>query len=102
MPCIISRIIHIHIYKLYLCKIHVHINTHIYIHIYIDLYNLVIIACLPRDRHFRFGERSLVIVKLHSFTPNDDDVYLEYYSGKGFHINYSCLQVLRKTHKLVQ
>jgi hypothetical protein len=20
---------------------------------------------------------------------NDDDVYLEYYSGKGFHINYS-------------
>jgi hypothetical protein len=33
---------------------------------------------------------------------NDDDVYLEYYSGKGFHINYSCLHVLRKTHKLVQ
>jgi hypothetical protein len=23
------------------------------------------------------------------FKPNDDDVYLEYYSGKGFHINYS-------------
>jgi hypothetical protein len=21
-------------------------------------------------------------------TPDDDDVYLEYYSGKGFHINY--------------
>jgi hypothetical protein len=26
------------------------------------------------------------------------DVYLKYYSGKGFHINYSCLHVLRKTH----
>jgi hypothetical protein len=33
---------------------------------------------------------------------SDDDVYLEYYSRKGFHINYSCLHVLRKTHKLVQ
>jgi hypothetical protein len=33
---------------------------------------------------------------------NDDDVCLEYYSGKEFHINYSCLHVLRKTHKLVQ
>jgi hypothetical protein len=32
----------------------------------------------------------------------DDDVYLEYYSGKGFHMNYSCLHVLRRTHKLVQ
>jgi hypothetical protein len=32
----------------------------------------------------------------------DDDGYLEYYSGKRFHINYSCLHVLRKTHKLVQ
>jgi hypothetical protein len=32
----------------------------------------------------------------------DDDVYLEYYSGKGFHINYSSLHVLRKTHQLVQ
>jgi hypothetical protein len=32
---------------------------------------------------------------------DDDDVYLKYYSGKGFHINY-CLHVLRKTHKLVQ
>jgi hypothetical protein len=32
---------------------------------------------------------------------HDEDVYLEYYTGKGFHINYSCLQVLRKTHKLV-
>jgi hypothetical protein len=35
-------------------------------------------------------------------SPDDDDVYLEYYSGKGLHINYSCLHVLRKTHKLVQ
>jgi hypothetical protein len=27
---------------------------------------------------------------LHSITADDDDdVYLEYYSGKGFHINYS-------------
>jgi hypothetical protein len=37
--------------------------------------------------------------------PDDDDgddIYLEYYSGKRFHINYSCLHVLRKTHKLVQ
>jgi hypothetical protein len=33
---------------------------------------------------------------------DDDDVYLEQYCGKGFHINYSCLFVLRKTHKLVQ
>jgi len=33
---------------------------------------------------------------------DDDDVFLEYYSGKGFHLNYSCLHVLRKTHKLVQ
>jgi hypothetical protein len=33
---------------------------------------------------------------------DDDDVYLEYYSGKGFHMNYSCLHVLRKTRKLVQ
>jgi hypothetical protein len=33
---------------------------------------------------------------------DDDDVYLECYSGKGFHINYSCLYVLRNTHKLVQ
>jgi hypothetical protein len=33
---------------------------------------------------------------------SDDDVYLEYYSGEGFHINYSCVHVLRKTHKLVQ
>jgi hypothetical protein len=33
---------------------------------------------------------------------DDDDDYLEYYSEKGFHINYSCLHVLRKTHKLVQ
>jgi hypothetical protein len=33
---------------------------------------------------------------------DDDDVCLEYYSGKGFHINYSCLHGLRKTHKLVQ
>jgi hypothetical protein len=32
----------------------------------------------------------------------DDDVYLEYYIGEGFHINYSCLHILRKTHKLVQ
>jgi hypothetical protein len=32
-------------------------------------------------------------------TDDDDDVYLEYYSGKGFHINYSCLHVLRKTYK---
>jgi hypothetical protein len=31
-----------------------------------------------------------------------DDFYLEYYSGKGFHINYSCLHVLCETHKLVQ
>jgi hypothetical protein len=33
---------------------------------------------------------------------DDDDVYLEYYSGEGFQINYSCLHVLRKTHRLVQ
>jgi hypothetical protein len=33
---------------------------------------------------------------------DDDNVCLEFYSGKGFHINYSCLHVLRKTHKLVQ
>jgi hypothetical protein len=33
---------------------------------------------------------------------SDDDVYLEYYSAKGFHISYSCLHVLRKTHKLVE
>jgi hypothetical protein len=33
---------------------------------------------------------------------NDDDVSLQYYSGKGFHINNSCLLVLRKTHKQVQ
>jgi hypothetical protein len=32
----------------------------------------------------------------------DVDVYLEYYSGIGFHINYFCLHILRKTHKLVQ
>jgi hypothetical protein len=32
----------------------------------------------------------------------DNDVSLEYYSGKGFHMNYSCLHVLRKTYKLVQ
>jgi aminoacyl tRNA synthase complex-interacting multifunctional protein 1 len=32
----------------------------------------------------------------------DDDVFLEYYSGKGFHIKYSCLHVLRRTHKVVQ
>jgi hypothetical protein len=31
---------------------------------------------------------------------DDDYVYSEFYSGKGFHINYS--GVLRKTHKLVQ
>jgi hypothetical protein len=37
-----------------------------------------------------------------SIIPDDDDVYLEYYSGKRFHINYSCLHVLRKTHKIVQ
>jgi hypothetical protein len=34
--------------------------------------------------------------------PDDNDVYLKYYSGKGFHVNYSCLNFLRKTHKLVQ
>jgi hypothetical protein len=34
--------------------------------------------------------------------PDDDDVYLEYYSGKEFHINYSCIHVLGETHKLVQ
>jgi hypothetical protein len=33
---------------------------------------------------------------------DDDDVYLKHYSGKGFHLKYSCLHVLRKTDKLVQ
>jgi hypothetical protein len=33
---------------------------------------------------------------------DDGAVYLEYYSGKGLHINYSCLHVPRKTHKVVQ
>jgi hypothetical protein len=41
-------------------------------------------------------------VYIYACIRDDDDVYLEYYSGKGFHINYSCLHVLRKTHKLVQ
>jgi hypothetical protein len=36
------------------------------------------------------------------YDDDHDDVYLEYYSEKGFHINYSCLHVLRKTYKLVQ
>jgi hypothetical protein len=38
--------------------------------------------------------------ELYKFPVDDDDdgVYLEYYSGKGFHINYSRLYVLRKTH----
>jgi hypothetical protein len=44
------------------------------------------------------------IAYMHTYDDDgdDNDVYLEYYSGKGFHINYSCLHVLRKTHKLVQ
>jgi hypothetical protein len=49
------------------------------------------------------------ILKQASYSPlaylifaDNDDVYLEYYSGKWFHINYSCLHVLHKTHKLVQ
>jgi hypothetical protein len=49
--------------------------------------------------------RTLYIQIQKRFIKYDDvdyDVYLEYYSGKGFHINYSCLHVLRKTHKLVQ
>jgi hypothetical protein len=33
---------------------------------------------------------------------DDDDIYLEYYSEEGFHINYSCLYVLRKSYKLVE
>jgi hypothetical protein len=41
-------------------------------------------------------------IYIHIYITDDDDVYLECDSGKGFQINYSCLHVLRKTHKLVQ
>jgi hypothetical protein len=45
---------------------------------------------------------SSLLLLLFCIFPADDNVYLEYYSGRGFHINHSCLHVLRKTHKLVQ
>jgi hypothetical protein len=35
-------------------------------------------------------------MKLQYDNTDDDDVYLEYYIGIGFQINYSCLHVLRK------
>jgi hypothetical protein len=50
----------------------------------------------------RGGEEGIYAQKVPIDYIHDDDVYLEYYSAKGFHINYSCLHVLRKTHKLIQ
>jgi hypothetical protein len=41
---------------------------------------------------------SKICYKCHRMVDDDNVVYLEYYSGKEFHINYSCLL----THKLVQ
>jgi hypothetical protein len=76
--------------------IHTHIHSYIHTFICIYIYNIHSIPdILPPDNNFFF------IMSLTS-TCSDDDVYLEYDSGKGFHINYSCLHVLRKTHKLVQ
>jgi hypothetical protein len=58
----------------------------------------------PMLAYQTFESTSLTDVKTHrkGIYVYDDDVYLEYYSGKWFHINYSFLRVLSKTHKLVQ
>jgi hypothetical protein len=68
------------------------INLNIYVHTFIYTY-------IYKIKEVVFD---VSVKKNSSLYDDDDDVYLEYYSGKGFHINYSCLHVLRKTHKLVQ
>jgi hypothetical protein len=58
-------------------------SIYVYIYIYTIIVANVCISPLSFDK-FMYIHDDDVVVKL------------EYYSGKGFHINYSCLNVLRK------
>jgi hypothetical protein len=64
-----------------------------------ELHSITFLTTIIRYRRYIRPILTAQAIRLDS---DDDDVYLEYYSGKGFHINYSCLHVLRKTHELVQ
>jgi hypothetical protein len=65
-----------------------------HIHIQIDSYAEV---CTPIYNNYKtlkwLQNYNIVSEKIVSYAlqkkHHDDDVYLEYYSGKGFHINYS-------------
>jgi hypothetical protein len=61
------------------------------------------LICCRSEIHIYINDvRINQLLNLYVYDDDDDDVYLEYYSGKGFHMKYSSLYVLRKTHKLVQ
>jgi hypothetical protein len=79
---------------------------YLYVYIHISLYIYIFILLTSKVSPLPFdswaNEPSLRDQTETNPVVDDDDVYLEYYSGKGFLINYSCLHVLRKTHILVQ
>jgi hypothetical protein len=79
---------------IYIC---IHIHMYIYVYMYMYIYTHIQAEASLTD--LTNNQRKLFIYC--RTKGNDDDVYLEYYSGKGFHINYTCLHVLRKTHRLV-
>jgi hypothetical protein len=76
----------------YIAKSNTYVYSYIHTHTYIDIF-AVVLQSLCRQR---------VQSRTTPLRWVDDDVYSEYYTGKRFHINYSCLHVLRKTHKLIQ
>jgi hypothetical protein len=88
---------HLHTYMtVFMC---VYMCVHIYVHIYVCIHIYIYTNILKPTHVYIYMQLSMYIsIHIH----DDDDIYLEYYSRKGFHINYSCLHVLRKTHKLVQ
>jgi hypothetical protein len=93
--------LYIHTYgyiHIYTC---IHICTYIHLYMYICI-NIYINICITLTITLTKCLLYMVSLFFNDTLSDDDDVYLEYYCGKWFHINYSCLHVLRKTHKLVQ
>jgi hypothetical protein len=69
---------HVNINSIYTCNIYIHTFVHTY-----KKMNNHVKYIVDNIRYTYFCDATIAV------NINDDDVYLEYYSGIGFHINYS-------------
>jgi hypothetical protein len=92
--------IHIYVYTCIYIYIYIYICMHVYLEIHICRYLRIHVCQCIYMNTFKACIFQPAIPACND-VDDDDDVNLEHYIGKGFHINY-CRHVLRKTHKLVQ